>query len=376
MKRLLCSLIVLLFTMPAAAQETPTPSDWTTEQRCITAPSQPPEGWTYDGVIFTFKPGDGIHARRADMPTPYYIALDSQGEFGSVGNFSPDGKWFAVPAGHIYPDYTGFQNSYLRDDTIVDQIRVYSTTPAHTLYLTKVHLESMGSAVVDAAEWIDNQTLVFYESESIWANVTIRIFNPFSGIGETVTDFPIIPDSPDRTRAVNRHGDSYPHDQKPSYTLAFLDNPAAAEVELPILWSGKTPLSISSSPARWTADSTHFAARLNTELNQVGIFDRNGQLSDSVPLGGAIDDLKYSGDGENLAFSQYGGTIHIADFATRTITDTCIETPYSVAFSPDGRELAFGLEPAGYTYILDLAAWQAYRIDLAAADVVGWYPLE
>ena len=44
-------------------------------------------------------------------------------------------------------------------------------------------------------------------------------------------------------------------------------------------------------------------------------------------------------------------------------------------FSPDGRELAFGLNFGGYTYILDLEAWQAYRIDLAAADVMGWYSL-
>ncbi len=38
--------------------------------------------------------------------------------------------------------------------------------------------------------------------------------------------------------------------------------------------------------------------------------------------------------------------------------------------------LRLGFKSAGYTYILDLDAWQAYRIDLAAADVVGWYPLD
>jgi WD40 repeat protein len=311
MKTFLLLLILLLSTSLASAQATPESTNWTTEQRCITAPSQPPQGWTYDGVIFTFRPGDGVHARRADVATPYYVAFDSVGEYAWAGSFSPDGHWFAVPQGnHIGQDTLSLDNQYH-----IQEIRVYSTTTISEVYRVNVDWAvSLNTEIGIVPKWLDDEHILYPTGTDIGPNgpnswITL---NPFSG---DITSY-----------------------------------------------NGEIPASLNPS-----ADEFGILSEL-VAVNHPDIPMQDYDL----PLF-----VSYSVAESYIAFISKQGTLQIEDFATRQIIDTCIRHLYlGLAFSPDGKQLAFGLQDAGYIYILDREAWQAYRIDLAAADVIGWYPLE
>src|SRR6266496_3359881 len=78
-----------------AQEATPSPEPITTIERCISAPSEPPKDWRFDGTLITYKPSDGIYGFRADFPSRYYIAFDNDTEYGRFGSLSPDGRWFA-----------------------------------------------------------------------------------------------------------------------------------------------------------------------------------------------------------------------------------------------------------------------------------------
>ncbi len=201
MKALLPLLAALLFVVsPLAAQETPEPTDWTTEQRCITAPSQPPEGWTYDGVIFTFIPGDGIHARRADMDTPYYVAFDSDSEFGAVRSILAGWEWFAVPEGIVTQLWKFAYAQYYFGDQ-----RFGCTAPHQNMRF--ILLSGSGIcqyvASVHASRWIDNQTLCLMKGHfhCIHDGRLDQVLNR-SVRHMRLWISPIIPDSPDGTRAI------------------------------------------------------------------------------------------------------------------------------------------------------------------------------
>lgn len=357
-------LLTALLVIPrfAFAQETPDLAEWTTEQRCVPTFTEPPDGWTFDGVIFTFRQGDGIHARRADVPMRYYVAFDSDSEFGVAGALALDGRWFAVPIG--YTHRMSVENT-LENFYRVEYIRVYSTAPTRQFYDYPVHYIRTGYYAVALAEvnWVDNQTLIVTGSTAVYeSSYNTDIFDPFEGTAVSVIlpeNASLISVSPDSSRWI------YKRDR--AVYLLSANDVSGSEVDLPVR---------RVSSIHWAFDSSHFAASLITgspsDGDRIGIFDRDGELIDAIPPKWI---RSFSFAHNSLAYNEYDSTIHIADFETRTITDTCLETPYTIAFSPDGQNLAFGLEPAGYVYILDLDAWEAYRIDMAANDVIGWYPI-
>jgi WD40 repeat protein len=371
MKMMLYSLLTLLFALPVVAvQETPIATDWAIVERCIATPSQPPDGWTYDGVIFTYIEDDGVHASRADMATSYYVALAGWREFGQSGRFSPNGRWIAIPIGRVE---VSFPTSY---SYLVDEIRVYNTAPTHTASSFDTHYKGLTGVglYVRPVSWLDdNHFVAFHKDHPYSEEETSFVYDLLSGEvipleESSYSDF--VFGSFYAAPRIHTYGyDPF----SATYTLVVSNGSTTAEIPLPIKHSEFNLLS--DSIVQWTSDYSHFAALL-TDREGIGLFDRNGQIQAFIPLTGYPDELRLAGDGKQVAYVEPNGTLMIADFETHTITDTCIETPYSVAFSPDGDQFAFGLESVGYISILDLETWQAYNINLAAADVVGWYSLE
>jgi hypothetical protein len=145
---------------------------------------------------------------------------------------------------------------------------------------------------------------------------------------------------------------------------------------IPIALSSNLPKIVSL--IQWADDSSRFAAILDNG-DEIGVFDRDGKLLTTIQV---EDNARFSlsRDGTHLAFETQRGTIQIVNLQARTIIDTCISPEYGFAggivFSPNGRQLAYTMPQLGWVYILDTAAWEAYRIDLEAGEVIGWYPLE
>ena len=195
----LCLLAVSGYTT-TAQEAADTDIGWPIEQQCAGQPTPPPEGWTFEGTIFT-RGGDGVHAVRADMATPYYIAFQSDTEFGAMGALSPDGSWFAVPAGQTRNDVRRLLIFFN-----IRELRVYSTDGKRELH----QVEGTGKAdygmsafyAVTPPQWIDNQHLIYYD----YGNPQhILLINPFTGEVESWRSRRIDPllsfPSPDRTRA-------------------------------------------------------------------------------------------------------------------------------------------------------------------------------
>ncbi len=311
MKTLLPFLVVLLFTLHAvSAQETPEASDWTTVQRCITAPSQPPSGWTYDGVIFTFKSGDGIHARRADVATPYYVAFDSDSEFGASGSFSPDGKWFAVPEGRKAKAPTTMLDVY---DYFTNEIRVYSTVPSHEMYHFSLWRWDSGSSsrIIPPVLWLDNRRFIAQGLHDGSTMLSHHLVDPIGGVLENyalpLPDAYYVSVSPDSSRLVYMMGGS---NRVEGYRLM---TSAGAVISDPLDLGGTVYISMLPI-GFWTSDSSRFAA-ITQSGHQIRIYDRDSRLLDELDSATYIFSYSFALNGVRIAYAISGGTIHIADFA-------------------------------------------------------------
>jgi hypothetical protein len=112
------SLLLLFFALsPAAAQESPD-AGWPIEERCIGAPTAPPDDWTYSGTIL-MTGNSGIHGVNAAWETPHVLTFLNDTDLWG-GALSPDGNWYASPRGNftITETYNGI--------TEIDELRISS----------------------------------------------------------------------------------------------------------------------------------------------------------------------------------------------------------------------------------------------------------
>jgi len=179
----LISLGVFYVTNVAAQEATATAESMHIIERCIESPSEPAADWRFDGTLITYKEGDGIYGFRADFPSRYYIAFDNDTEYGRLGSFSPDGRWFADYVGRREYEYSWmFNSSYY-----VTAIRVVSTLPDGKSYRVPADMYSYSlSAVFAHISWLDNDHFAVppkdqYSSE--W-----QIVNPFDGKVRAATE--------------------------------------------------------------------------------------------------------------------------------------------------------------------------------------------
>lgn len=156
----------------------------------------------------------------------------------------------------------------------------------------------------------------------------------------------------------------------------------------PVLWLDNSHLAAYSNPdfgkeQSWyliepftetSSKATEEQARQFAELSAAtyGIT----QIVDQLPRFSSVEEgtAEYS----PLAFvaespDTRGSRLFITDRETKQIYDTCIETRYRFVFSPTGDEIAVRSDVEnGFIYVLDLIDWTAYRLDLAANNIVAW----
>lgn len=367
---LLLSVVPTVTAQDAADAET----GWPIEQQCVDEPTMPPEGWTFEGTIFTL--GDyGVHAIRADIATPYYVAFSGDTVFPNIGALSPDGRWFAVPAGQ-----TGYGpgGSSIFD---ISEIRVYSTDGRRELHrvwgVGKVTEGISAYYAVTSPQWIDNEHLLYYSSDDPWQ---ILVINPFTQEaaqwqGDKINPLFTIP-SPDRTRAI------YPALGQSIDTVEWglYDFPREQLIApLPSLVYDAI-----TSPVDWAPDSSSFAALIENPREEntpysgaLVLFDRNGEQTDVLTqlfpqFTQDAPTLRFSPDGRYLAFSRFRETdLLMADISNRHITAKCLnEDVYGLAWSPDGHQLAFTYN--GNVVILDLESNELYTAAYNIGAVLDW----
>ena len=346
---------------------------WPVEERCVSAPTKPPKGWSYDGTIL-MKGHAGIHGVNAKWDRPHVVVplgiKDVQG-----GALSPDGKWYASPYGRTDRDPKTYDTI-----TSTQEIRVYSTSSSEK-YVINIPAAQFSQGDYGQIHWRDNNHFAYRTS----VEQTLLI-DPFTGKNEPIEALNSLFGqwlvsiysylSYDWTRVVYRQ-----------------HTPSDGDWHIIDLRNGDEPKTLSLwyySIVVWMPDSSHFVAEVDNPSNsdswqKLVLFDQDGNFAETLfntDKKYQIRDKAWSSDGRYLAFSEdtYVPThvsdrkLYIADFKQHQIIEPCIKVGVGLAWSPDNSKIAFlnmgeGQQPVEI-YVLE--AEKVYRVAYHTGSVVGW----
>jgi|GEM_PF-4421578 len=355
-------LFILLFIVPNNTSETRLQLDmqpWPLVQQCVDEPTTPPDDWTFTGTIL-LQGWAGLHTLRAEYSVPHIAHFIRWGDLapGGTGILSPDNHWFAVVEGKAALTQT-------------QAIVVYSTGNSEESY--RLDWETiLPPQDVPTLAWRDNEHLLYRSQES---EAEFVLINPFTleienwtGIFPVDMGIDIFP-APNWTRAVMNVGGRVYYEN--DWRLLV-----AEPSELRLLEWVKAPIA-------WRPNSSHFAASFGEiwayggEDENLALFNRDGQreaimfnLPEETFFG---QNLKWSSDGQMLAFATSGGNLYIADLAAQQVTDTC-HTAYGFAWSPDNRmivSMPFTREQQPIQ-IFELETNVVFTHALHTGRVLGW----
>lgn len=376
--RLICVLILFL-----AAANTALANDsevaWPIEERCVNEATQPPDSWTFEGLIIADGWG-GIHGMRGEWDVPHVLAFrDGWISEGGYGTVSPDGRWYAVPQAAFRPTA-----DILRGYVDVTQLLVYDLHNSENslrIDWRDTYEVFFGSAAsryytFRTPVWFDEDTIIYQRGEAYYfVHVPDLEVEEWATPSEWQNVSPtwvfISHPSPDWSRIVVR---TRLFDSNKNEIIEDVYSPTA-NIDLPSV--------------AWRPDSAEFliSGALSTSL-----YDTNGDLLDVVSLAsdGAVnnhtyvDQNAYSPNGENFWLTYYSEqpdlslrqNLALADRSNRTIIDTCIDTSsLTVHFSPDGRYIALLSFERGQQelLILDIEDWQLYQTgNYHEGRIIGW----
>lgn len=327
---------------------------WTIETACLPEATTPPDGWTFDGVILTYQPDEGVRARRIDVPTTYYIAFEGSNFTGATA-LSPDGKWLAFPYGYI-------QTAAASDVRyVVNELRVHSTERVPRIVGRMAW--SVSYQVEDGIpplRWLDNETLLF----ATGAEHDLVQVNPFiQEISESELDI-YTHLSPDLTRGVAPH---FEH-------LGLFD-----------LEGDELLASFPSQPSGFTLFDWSTDHLMTLDDSQLTLRDHNGEILEPVMTLSSEQRLwNFQWSGHKFAFSLYDpykneNFLYLGDVETRTITETCVRLnnlhdgvyTSSLTWSPDGSMLALIGYDSGL-HIYDLNEKTMFQAAEYSGGLLGW----
>lgn len=255
---ILLFLSVIAVGFPNPQQATPPP----VVERCITSFTESPTDWTFDGTIITYRRGDGIHGFRADTPSRYYIAFDSDTEYGQFGALSPDGHWLASFIGRREYTYSMMFNM----NFYITHIRVVSTLPNRETYLIPFERYQYAYApIFTPVLWQDNTHFVAYSDHSRY------MVNPFEA---TVIELS------DEDTEIQDFGDPIATEGMPTRNLDELvieDLPRAFLAENPdSSWGTLHVTDLTTNQVYDTCIETRFAFAVSPAEDQIAVSGREG----------------------------------------------------------------------------------------------------
>jgi WD40 repeat protein len=362
----LISIILLLcIAAPMVAQDTAPYIGWPIEQHCVGDPTPPPDDWTYDGTIFV-QGTQGIRALNDYYQTPYFALFESP--FIYAASLSPNGQWYAVPAG--YRGYaTMIDYAYL-----VDSIMIVSTDTRREAHYVPWRLYSRGSFdmySVLSPLWLDNEHIL-YARGSLSGLFDTYVINPFTA-ESSQWEGEISPlnaaVSSDGTLAVQGQLDYATY--KTSWNLLNYPD-GEVIIALPAL-----------SSLLWSPDSTIFAATVelsddDSNKDQLTLFDRAGTVTSVIFLtevNQSVRLLAFSHDGQLLTFV-LGKNFYVADIQNQKVIETCLTLAghrvglNAIAWSPHFNQLAFRYQDV--ISVLNIESNEFYNVSSVPGEVVAW----
>jgi hypothetical protein len=375
MRKFLIFLISLLFGVSVIyAQEAIAMPDagWPVEERCVGAPTKPPMGWSYGGILFTqnsgmySEDGGGFHAIRQQVATPYYIATNNK-DIVYAGALSPDGKWFAVPYGYSIDQHIDDFGNSAGSEYFVNAIRIYRTDYTHLSYQIDWRLSDQ-NVVIDKIMWIDNDRLIYSLNEASLNKKAYIVVNPFTDerIGwKKVQEKLTLDQWKTFFHYSNPREDGWLIEPKVSQrTLEFIDQ-----------------YRFNKSEIRWLPDLSGFVVFIPSSANSrqgLALFSEQDGLR-SIITNNVVVQVKVSANGHYIAYqttvtdlqNKEVPEINIADLQAQTITQLCYGADYPMfQWSPFSDQLA--IRKDGVVSILDLDSWQLYDIAKNQGLFVGW----
>ncbi|MBC8100466.1 MAG: hypothetical protein H7Y11_13560 [Armatimonadetes bacterium] len=355
--------LLLCVTVSAAAP------GWVTVRQCAADPIATPEGFTFPGVIVSIVPDDGVRALRAETMRTYYIAFAGE-NFIEGGALSPDGAWYAVPAGYIETAAT--------DDIRykVNELRVYSTAANPKLTARLGWRATLQYGALTPMQWQDAQTLLFPDG-SFLDDAALQVIQPFSGEIQPSTLAKFTHLAPDGLRGFMPMSDG----------LTLLDTQTEQAL------APFTPSPASVTAFRWSPDSAQFVALRETEdARWLALYDRDGVLIADVydlTRERVLWNLRWSLDGTHFAFSAYDpyrneNSMYVVDVAEQRVSDPCVLLVnrhdgvgvYGAVWSPDGTQMALlttqSIEDPNALQLLDLASGTRYGLGVYSGGLLGW----
>lgn len=376
------------FAQPEVADDDPL-TPWPVEERCIPEPQPPAEDWTYPGMIL-MSGYAGIHGMQADWETPRVVAFFRADEVGdrpiSGGQLSPDGQWYATPIGEIFAE--NFNNYWF-----VRGLIVYSTSgDGETFRISFDDFRNLFTEYGTAWQylpiyWRDASSL-FIGQLLIYPFENNAEYSPYSWDAYSLTLKSI---SPDLSR---------------DYYRGEFRELSPTQDQGTVLATISRLRDIS-----WRPDSSEFFAVVGNEEDELRLFqryDRDGNFLETVldlqentiylnwgygrnnpvvfgarSISGR-NERSWSDDGTQLAFivsEPYvgdAGILHVLDWTSQVVVNTCLEGFESPVWSPDGQYFTY-LAPGEDNLrliVVDVENWRAYdvarHINQGRVEMVGW----
>lgn len=300
-----------------------------------------------------------------------------------------DGQSFAVFQGHS--EYATMLDHWL----VSDALKIVSTSASsETIVMPWRIVGRSFSNDFYQPRWISNTNLIVPEGLSdSWSIIDLfsETIEPYAYV--VYPNF-IASQSPDGTRLIVTNNQDYSASSQSGFAIYDADGEiitpliSAVEGESLPLFAYRLPgdFRISPiSPIHWLHDSSGFYGIAgNSEQQHIIFFNRDGVIQNTI-ASGLFASFDLSLDGSTLVFVPFEldengrqslGTVHIANMNNQQIYDTCIQSAFNhIAVSPDGRQVAVGIgQGNGFVYVVDFDEAAAYRLNLAANDVIAWFP--